>query len=46
MMIAEKSQTIQLLTDYLTANAGKVSFIKDDYINKALSYLEKNGIPT
>jgi len=45
MMIAEKTNTAKSLTDFLTLSSGKVSFIGNDALSKALSYLEKNGLP-
>jgi Fe-S cluster assembly protein SufD len=44
-MIAEKSQTAQQIIDKISAGAGKVSFISDEVLSKALLYLENSGIP-
>src|SRR6478609_8496737 len=45
-MIAEKSNTAQQLIDRIIPTAGKVGFISDDTLSKALLFLEKNGFPT
>ncbi len=45
-MLAEKSHTAQLLIDQISATAGKVNFINDAALTKALLYLENKGIPT
>jgi Fe-S cluster assembly protein SufD len=44
-MLAEKSQAARLLTDKLSRAAGKVPFIADRVLSKALISLEENGIP-
>jgi Fe-S cluster assembly protein SufD len=45
-MIAEKTTTAQLIIDKISATAGKVDFIDNDKLSKALLYLENKGIPT
>jgi Fe-S cluster assembly protein SufD len=45
-MIAARSHTAQELIEKISPTAGKVSFIKDDTLNKALLYLETKGIPS
>lgn len=45
-MIAEKTTTAQLIIDKISATAGKVDFISNDMLSKALLYLENKGIPT
>ena len=45
-MIAEKTNTAQLLIEKISSTAGKVNFINDSAITKALFYLEEKGIPT
>jgi Fe-S cluster assembly protein SufD len=45
-MIAEKTNTAQQLIESISSKAGKVNFINDDSLTKALSYLETKGIPT
>jgi Fe-S cluster assembly protein SufD len=45
-MIAEKTNTAQQLIESISPKAGKVNFINDDSLTKALSYLENKGIPT
>ncbi len=45
-MIAEKTHTAQLLIEKISSSAGKVNFINDLAITKALFYLEEKGIPT
>ncbi len=44
-MIAEKSHTAQNLIDKISVSAGKVNFINDSALTKALFYLEEKGIP-
>lgn len=45
-MIAEKTHTAQLLIEKISSSAGKVNFINDSALTKALFYLEEKGIPT
>jgi len=45
-MIAEKTNTAQNIINAITPSAGKVDFISDDVLSKALLYLENKGIPT
>jgi Fe-S cluster assembly protein SufD len=45
-MITEKTTTAQLIIDKISATAGKVDFIDNDKLSKALLYLENKGIPT
>jgi Fe-S cluster assembly protein SufD len=45
-MIAEKTNTAQLLIEKISSTAGKVNFINDSALTKALFYLEEKGIPT
>ncbi len=45
-MIAEKSNTTQGIIDKISSTAGKVNFIDNDKLSKALLYLENKGIPT
>ncbi|MDX2172315.1 MAG: Fe-S cluster assembly protein SufD [Bacteroidota bacterium] len=45
-MIAEKTNTAQLLIEKISSSAGKVNFINDSALTKALFYLEEKGIPT
>jgi Fe-S cluster assembly protein SufD len=45
-MIAEKTNTAQFIIDKISSTAGKVNFINNDQLSKALLYLEKKGIPT
>ncbi len=45
-MIAEKTNTAQLIIDKISASAGKVNFIDNTKLSKALLFLENNGIPT
>lgn len=45
-MIAEKTNTSKTLTDFLSKNSGKVSFLSNEDLANALSYLEKHGLPT
>jgi Fe-S cluster assembly protein SufD len=45
-MIAEKTTTAQLIIDKISSSAGKVDFIDNDKLSKALLYLENKGIPT
>src|SRR4051812_47556563 len=44
-MLAEKSHTAQTLIDKISSTAGKVDFISDAVLSRALMYLETNGIP-
>lgn len=44
-MIAEKSNTAQLIIDKISSTAEKVDFIDNDQLSKALLYLENKGIP-
>lgn len=44
-MIAEKSNTAQLIIDKISSSAEKVNFIDNDQLSKALLYLENKGIP-
>ncbi|MBA2610404.1 MAG: Fe-S cluster assembly protein SufD [Bacteroidetes bacterium] len=44
-MIVEKSNTAQLIIDKISSTAGKVNFIDNDQLSKALLYLENKGIP-
>jgi Fe-S cluster assembly protein SufD len=45
-MIAEKTNTAQLIIEAISATAGKVNFIGDETLSKALLLLENKGIPT
>ena len=45
-MIAERSQTAQLLIGKLSASGVKVPFIPQDNVARALTHLEEKGIPT
>lgn len=45
-MIVEKSNTAQILIEKISSSAGKVNFINDVALTKALFYIEENGIPT
>ncbi len=45
-MIAEKTNTAQLIIDKITSSANKINYINDNVISKALIFIEKNGIPT
>lgn len=45
-MIAEKTNTAQLIIDKISSSAEKVNFIDNDKLSKALLYLENKGIPT
>ncbi|MCA0430098.1 MAG: Fe-S cluster assembly protein SufD [Bacteroidetes bacterium] len=45
-MIAEKTNTAQLIIDKITSSANKINFINDNVISKALIFIEKNGFPT
>ena len=44
-MIAEKSQTAQLLMERISSGAAKVGYIQDEVITRAITQLESNGIP-
>jgi Fe-S cluster assembly protein SufD len=44
-MIAEKSNTAQQIIDQISAGAGKVDFIDNTMLSKALLHLENSGIP-
>lgn len=44
-MVVEKSQTAQNIIEKISATAGKVSFVNDGTLTKALLYLENKGIP-
>lgn len=45
-MIAEKTNTAQLIIDKISSSAGKVDFVNNEMLSKALLYLENVGIPT
>ncbi len=45
-MVLEKTNTAQQIIDAIGATAGKVNFINDSALTKALLYLENKGIPT
>jgi len=45
-MIAEKTSTAQLIIDKISSSAGKVDFVNNEMLSKALLYLENVGIPT
>lgn len=45
-MIAEKTNTAQQLIEKISSSAGKVDFMNDSALTKALFYLEETGIPT
>jgi len=45
-MIAEKTNTAQQIIETVSASAGKVSFMNDSVLTKAIFYLENKGIPT
>lgn len=45
-MIAEKTNTAQQIVDAISPGAGKVNFISDTILSKAMLYLENKGIPT
>ncbi len=45
-MIVEKTHTAQLLIEKISSSAGKVNFINDTALTKALFFLEEKGIPT
>jgi Fe-S cluster assembly protein SufD len=45
-MIAEKTNTAEQVIQAISRTAGKVSFIKDDVLAKALMNLENKGFPT
>jgi len=45
-MIAEKTNTAQQIIETISASAGKVSFMNDSVLTKAIFYLENKGIPT
>lgn len=45
MMIAENTTTAKTLTDHLSGNSGKVSFISNEALSNALAFIEKNGLP-
>lgn len=45
-MIAEKTNTAQLIIEAISAKSGKVNFINDSALSNALLYLENKGIPT
>ena len=45
-MIAEKTNTAEQVIQAISGTAGKVSFIKDDVLAKALMNLENKGFPT
>lgn len=44
-MIVEKSNTAQLIIDRISSTAGKVDFIDNGQLSKALLYLANKGIP-
>lgn len=44
-MIVEKSNTAQQIIDQISAGAGKVDFINNTTLSKALLHLENSGIP-
>lgn len=44
-MIAEKSQTAQTVIDKISASAGKVGYLSDALLGKALVTLENKGFP-
>ncbi|MDO8999602.1 MAG: Fe-S cluster assembly protein SufD [Bacteroidota bacterium] len=45
-MIAEKTNTAQVIIDKISSTSSKVNFIDNDKLSKALLYLENKGIPT
>lgn len=45
-MLAEKTNTAQNIIDAIGPHAGKVNFIKDEALTKAMLFLENKGIPT
>lgn len=45
-MIAEKTNTAQQIIEAISATSGKVNFINDTALSRALLYLENKGIPT
>ena len=45
-MIAEKTNTAQQLIEKISSSAGKVDFMNDSALTRALFYLEEKGIPT
>jgi len=45
-MIETKTNTAQQIIDAIGATAGKVNFINDAALTKAMLYLENKGIPT
>ena len=45
-MIVEKTNTTQIIIDKISSTAGKVNFIDNEKLSKALLYLENKGIPT
>ncbi len=45
-MIETKTNTAQQIIDAISATAGKVNFINDSALTKALLYLENKGLPT
>ncbi len=45
-MIAEKSHTAQYIIEKISPSAGKVAFMNDTVLSKALLFLEKNGMPS
>ena len=44
-MIAEKSNTAQNIMDRISASAGKVGYLSDELLGKALVSLENKGLP-
>lgn len=45
-MIVEKTNTAQIIMDKISSTSGKVNFIDNEQLSKALLYLENKGIPT
>ncbi len=45
-MVETKTNTAQQIIDTVSATAGKVNFINDNALTKALLYLENKGLPT
>ena len=45
-MIVEKTNTTQIIIDKISSTAGKVNFIDNEKLSKALLYLENKRIPT
>lgn len=45
-MIADKTNTAQILIDKISANAAKVNYISNELLTNALMHLETKGIPT